>query len=368
MAKFEPPLYLDNAATTPLSPAALEVMRPYLQERFGNPSSLYRLGRQAKKAIEEARATIARALGVLPQEIYFTSGGTEADNWALRGIIERTILERGPNFWAPQGGAVLLTSQIEHHAVLRCAQYLERFFNLPVSYLPVDREGRVQPETLQAELGPNATLVSIMTANNELGCLQPIPQLAQRAHQAGAYFHTDAVQAVGHLDLQIPQLGVDLLSASAHKFQGPKGIGFLYLRQGIEIEPLLHGGAQERKLRAGTENVAAIVGMARALEESLRHLQQRNLHLQRLEDELLRLLREKGVPFKLNSHPPKLPGVLNLSFPNCEGETIQQRLNLQGIAVATGSACDSHDFQISHVIKALKLQREYALGAVRIAF
>lgn len=345
-------IYADHAATTKLSSKAIEAMRPWLWEEYGNPSTLYGLAQKPKKAILSSREKIAYAIGAQSNELFFTSGGTEADNWALKGIALR------------HRGGRIITSSIEHHAILHTCSFLEGL-GYEVVYLPTDKQGLVSQKDLDEAITPDTRLVSVMMANNELGTIEPINDLARVAHAHGVLFHTDAVQAVGHLPVNVNELDIDLLSASAHKFNGPKGIGFLYVREGTTIEPLLHGGGQERNMRAGTENVAGIVGMATALEERMASLESDSIRLEYLRSKLLCEL--DGVDFIVNGSENHVPGSLSVSFKNIEGEMLLHRLDLMGISVATGSACNSKETVLSHVIRAIKVPEEYANGTIRIS-
>ncbi len=348
-------IYADHAATSCLSPTAYQAMLPYLTTQYANPSTLYTLARDPQKALLKARETIASCIGAEPNEIYFTSGGTEADNWALLGTAFRHL---------PKTGRII-TSTIEHHAILHTCDFLQRI-GFTVEKLPVDKYGICHPASLAQALQQDALLVSIMLANNEIGTIEPIAELATIAHQHGVFFHTDAVQATGHLPIDVQALGVDMLSASAHKFNGPKGIGFLYLRHGVPLEPLLHGGAQETNMRAGTENVANIVGMSVALAEHMKNLAQETTYLQQLTTNLLQHLQAYKLDFIVNGARSKLPGSLSLSFNGIDGEMLLHRLDLMGIAVATGSACNSQDTIISHVLTAIDVPADYAHGTIRI--
>ena len=348
-------IYADHAATTALSPVAFAAMQPWLQDKYGNPSTLYSLAREPRKAVAAARQTIANCIGAQPEEIFFTSGGTEADNLALTGVAFRNAEQRGK----------IISSNIEHHAILHTCDFLKRM-GYETDILPVDHDGIVDTDMLKDRLTDTTQLVSIMLANNEIGTIQPIRELAVVAHQHGCLFHTDAVQAVGHIPVDIQALGVDMLSASAHKFNGPKGVGFLYIRKGVPIEPLLHGGAQELGRRAGTENVAGIVGMAEALREHHKQLNQEMQYLQDLTDALLLKLHDNRLDFILNGSRSRIPGNLSLSFRDADGEMILHRLDLMGTTVATGSACDSNAATLSHVIRAIAVPEEYAYGTVRI--
>ena len=350
-------IYADHAATTAMTPAARTAMEPWLQDRYGNPSTLYSFAIEPRRAVASARGTIAACIGARPEEIYFTSGGTEADNWALMGSA----------FWNPDQRGHIITSSIEHHAILHTCDFL-KCLGYDVDFLPVNQHGLISAETLVNYLRSETMLVSIMLANNEIGTIEPIKELAEVAHQHGCLFHTDAVQAVGHILLDVKDLGVDMLSASAHKFNGPKGIGFLYIRDGVPIEPLLHGGAQENNRRAGTENVAGIVGMATALQEHIENLGQEAAYLQKLADLLLKALRNTDLDFIVNGGDNRIPGSLSLSFRGAEGEMLLHRLDLMGTAVATGSACDSKNTVLSHVIRAIGVPDMYANGTIRITF
>lgn len=347
-------IYADHAATTALSPIAYEAMLPWLQDKYGNPSTLYRLARDPRKAVAQAREIVAAAINADPSEIFFTSGGTEADNWALKGAAFQH--ERGKG---------IITSAIEHHAILNSSIALERM-GYHIDTLQVDQEGVVHADTLQSALSNNIALVSVMLANNEIGTIEPIAELTQIAHQAGVLFHTDAVQAVGHIPVDVKRLQVDMLSASAHKFNGPKGIGFLYIRKDINIVPLLDGGGQEHGMRAGTENVAGIVGMATALQEHVEHMTQEIEYLNDLSDRLIDQLNQKELDFRINGSRNRVPGSLSLSFKETDGEMLLHRLDLMGTAVATGSACNSKEIILSHVIQAISVPQEYAHGTIRV--
>lgn len=349
-------IYLDNASTTPVRPEVLEAMLPYFSEEFGNPSSIYPLGQRAADAVAESRETLASALGAKPSEVYFTSGGSEADNWAIKGFA-RANASRGRH---------IVTSAIEHHAVLHACQALERE-GFEVTYLPVDPEGLVSPDELKASLRPDTILASIMFANNEIGTVQPIAELARIAHERGAAFHTDAVQAFCHEPLDVGALGVDMLSASAHKLYGPKGVGLLYVRRGVKVENLIDGGQQERGRRATTENVPGIVGFARAAElalgeRSLQHSRQSALRDRAIE----RILSE--IPHaRLNgSRTARLANNVNVSFEFIEGEGMLLQLAARGICVSSGSACTSGSLDPSHVLLAIGLPHEIAHGSLRL--
>lgn len=348
-------IYADNAATTRLDSAALEAMTPWLLEEYGNASQPYTFSRKPKRALAEARATIAECIGASPEEIYFTSGGTESDNWVIKSSA-----------FSDLGKRTMITSAFEHHAVLHSCTAIQRL-GFPVTYISPSNDGYITPALLEENITDCTRLVSVMFANNEIGTIQPIRRLCEIAHAHGALFHTDAVQAVGHVKINVQELGIDFLSASAHKFNGPKGIGFLYIRSGIELIPYADGGAQENAHRAGTENVASIVGMAAALKRNCDLLQQHQLHILNLEQQLLSHLDTAGIPYKRNGGASSLPGLLSLSFPGQDGEAILHRMDLMGISISTGSACDSVNTEISHVLKAIGLDEDHAKGTVRIS-
>lgn len=348
-------IYADNAATTKLDKAAFEAMTPWLVEAYGNASQPYAFARKPKKALADARATIAECIGTLPEEIYFTSGGTESDNWVVKGSA----------FSDPEKKK-MITSAFEHHAVLHSCAAIEHL-GYPVTYMQPLEEGYITPEILENNITGNTRLVSVMLANNEIGSIQPVRELCKVAHAHGALFHTDAVQAVGHIKINVRDLGVDFLSASAHKFNGPKGIGFLYIRNGVKLSSYLDGGAQENAHRAGTENTAAIVGMATALKVNCDLLKQNQQHISVLEKKLISRLDEAGVVYQYNGGNHKLPGLLSLSFPGKDGESILHRMDLMGISISTGSACDSVKTEISHVLQAIRLNEDYARGTIRIS-
>ncbi len=348
-------IYADNAATTKLDRSAFEAMRPFLLEEYGNPSQPYSFSRAVKKALRDARSTIASCIGALPEEIYFTSGGTESDNWAIKG------------FMYPKEPQEIIASLVEHHALLNACASVERV-GFPVRYLSVNREGIVEPELLQASISNETKLVSVMLANNEIGTVEPVPALAEIAHKHGALFHTDAVQAVGHIPVDVKALGVDLLSASGHKFNGPKGVGFLYIKKGTEIQPYADGGGQEHGVRAGTENVASIVAMAHALRKNCDRMAAVSERLARMEYHFLHTLNQSGVDYIRNGADNHIPGNINISIRDASGESLLHRLDLKGICVSTGSACDSVNIQVSHVIRAIGVPEEYARGTIRISF
>ena len=346
-------VYMDHGATTPLREEALEAMLPYLKEKFGNPSSIHSFGREARKAINEAREKTARALGADPEEIFFTSGGTESNNMAIRGAARL------------KGKGRIITSAIEHHAVLDVCKDLEKD-GFEVVFLPVDRYGMVDPRAVEEAIVPGTILVSIMMGNNEVGTIQPIREICALARKRGVFVHTDAVQCVGQLPVDVKELQVDFLSLSAHKFNGPKGVGALYVRKGIPLPPIYRGGGQERKLRPGTENVAGIVGLGRALELAVAELPEKTARLQKLRDRLIAgLTSMEGVT--LNGHPQKrLPGNVHLSFQYIEGESLLLSLDLQGVAASSGSACTSGSLEPSHVLTAMGLDHREAHGSLRL--
>lgn len=348
-------IYADNAATTALDPDAFEAMKPFLLVQYGNASQPYSFARPVKKALAVARKIIADCIGAQPEEIFFTSGGTESDNWAIKGT-----LQYGDN-------RAIVTSQIEHHAILNACAAVERL-GYPVAYLPVDGEGVVLPQVLKEGITDNTKLVSVMMVNNEIGTIEPIRQLAEIAHEHGALFHTDAVQAIGHIPVQVADLGIDMMSASAHKFNGPKGVGFLYIRKGTILQPYASGGAQEFGMRAGTENVAYIVAMAQALRKNCSQLEENANRIQRMEEIFLQTLSQAGIEFLRNGSSSHVPGIISISIKNASGEMLLHRLDLKGICVSTGSACDSVNTQISHVINAIAVPPEFAEGTIRISF
>lgn len=345
-------IYADNAATTQLSRAAYEAMQPFLLEEYGNASQAYTFARKPKRAMNDARASIADCIGADPEEIFFTSGGSESDNWAV--------------FGAATQGKRIITSSIEHHAILNPCSYYAKH-GAVVEIIPVDTKGVVESNSLAEAVASGNALVSIMTANNEIGTVEPIKELCEIAHQSGCIFHTDAVQAVGHMPINVNELGVDMLSASAHKFNGPKGIGFLYIRKGLMWPSLISGGGQEFGRRAGTENVAAVVGMATALTENIDNLSRNIQHLYGLEDIIISMLNESGVAYRRNGSNHHIPGNLSLSFKGKSGESLLHLLDFKGICVSTGSACNSKSTQISHVLQAIVLSEEYATGTIRIS-
>lgn len=350
-------IYFDHAATTPLDPRVAEAMRPYLEEAFGNPSSLYREGRETRRALDEARDVIARLLNAAsPREILFTSGGSEADNLALKGVA-----------WASaERGRHVVTSAIEHHAVLESARFLESQ-GFKVTYVKPDRSGIVHPEAVAEAITDETVLVSVMHANNETGVVQPVREIAAVARERGVPFHTDAVQSAGQLPIDVEELGCDLLSLSAHKFYGPKGVGILYVRRGTPIVPLIHGGAQEQGRRAGTECVAGIVGMAKALELALAEAEERSRRVRRLRDRLEAAIQARIPRVVVNGHPDlRLPGHLNLCIEGIDAESLLLNLDMAGISASSGSACASGSLKPSHVLLAMGLPRELAMSSLRL--
>ena len=350
-------VYADNAATTKLSPAVLEAMMPYLTEEYGNPSSLYRFGNHAKRAIEQARKEVADVLGAEPFEILFTGGGTEADNWVKE--IMRSLKARGKNHF--------ITSAVEHHALLHSAQRLQKE-GFEVTFIPVDREGQIDPEQVRAAIRPETGLVSIMFANNEIGTIYPIKEIGAICRQAGVLFHADAVQAAGHLPINVKEMDIDLLSLSAHKFHGPKGVGAFYCRRGIPLPSLIDGGAQERGKRAGTENVAGIVGLGAALRLANEEMSEASARVSAMRDRLIDGILQTVPMCRLNGpRHNRLPGNCNISFLGIEGESLLLRLDLAGIAASSGSACASSSLDPSHVLLAIGLPHEVAHGSVRLS-
>lgn len=348
-------IYADNAATTPLDPDAFESMKPFLLNQYGNASQPYSFAREPRRALKWARETIAECIGAQSNEIYFTSGGTESDNWAVK------------SYALYGGGKTILTSSIEHHAILNTCAAMKKL-GKKICYLPVDSEGIVDFDCLNEYLENLPGLVSIMLANNEIGTIEPLSDFADSIHAKGAFFHTDAVQAVGHIPIDVKHLGVDMLSASAHKFNGPKGVGFLFVKSGVQLSSFMDGGAQETGMRAGTENVAGIVGMATALRKNCDDLLKTRKHLIQIQDAFLGALSEANLDFKFNGSVNRIPGNVSISFRGVSGEMLLHRLDLKGICISTGSACDSKNVKISHVLKAIHLPDEYAKGTIRISF
>jgi len=348
-------IYLDYAATTPVHPEVVQAMLPYLTEQYGNPSSIHSFGQEARVAVEEAREKVASLIGARPDEIVFTGGGTEADNFALKGVA-----------YALRGkGDHIVTSSVEHHAVLEVCKFLEKE-GFKVTYLPVDRYGMVDPEDVRRAITERTILVSVMHANNEVGTVQPIAEISEIAHERGVYFHTDAVQTAGHIPVDVDELGVDLLSMSAHKLYGPKGVGALYIRKGTRIASFVHGGEQERGRRAGTENVPGIVGFGKAAELAESEREAEATRLSGLRDRLIEGILERIDYVHLNGHPTRrLPNNVHISVEFVEGESMLLNLDLEGIAASTGSACSSGSLEPSHVLLAMGLSHELAHGSLR---
>ncbi len=356
MSKF---IYADNAATTSLSPAAFEAMKPYFSEFYGNASSLYKLGGQSQKAVDNARAVIAECINApKPNNIFFVSGGSEADNWALKGAAE--LGER-------KNKKHIISSKFEHHAILHTLEYLEKH-GFEITLLDVHENGIVSPEELDKAIREDTALVTIMFANNEIGTVQPIKELAQIAHKHNVLFHTDAVQAVGNIPVDVQDLDVDMLSMSSHKFHGPKGMGALYVKKGIRLPNLIHGGAQERGLRAGTENTPGIVGMSVALKEAVEKIPEKNARLEKMRDRLIESLLKIDRSRINGDRIHRLPGNVNMCFEGIEGESLLLMLDLNGICASSGSACTSGSLDPSHVLLSIGLPHEIAHGSLRLTF
>ena len=362
-------VYADNAATTPLSEIAFNAMKPWLTEHYGNPSSLYRMGREAKEAINEARKVVGKCLNAAmpvnekndyaPGEILFTGGGSQADNLAIRGFMH------GPS---SKGRKHIITSKIEHHAVLYTCEALEKE-GYRVTYLNVDKEGHVDLEQLKNELSEDTALVSVMAANNEIGTIQPLKQISELAHSVGAKFHTDAVQAVGHMHIDVQEMGIDMLSLAGHKFRGPRGTGVLYVKNGIQLEPLVYGGGQERGLVSGTENTAGFIGLAAAGQDACEHLDEKMGYVKKLTDKLVKGIME-NIPYSHYTGDPvnRLPGTASFVFEAIEGEGLILRLDNAGVCGSTGSACSTGSLDPSHVLMAIGLPHEIAHGSLRLTF
>lgn len=351
-------VYADHSATTGVRPEVLEAMLPYLQGEYGNPSSIYKVARKSKEALENARKQVQKALNAqAATEIYFTSGGTEADNWALKGIFEA---------YGNKGNHIITTA-VEHHAILHTCEYLEKTRGARITYLPVDAEGFVKLDALRDAITPETILVSVIAANNEIGTISPLIEIGRICHEMGVLFHVDAVQAIGNTPIDVQAMNIDLLSLSAHKFYGPKGVGALYVKKGIKIPSFIHGGAQERKKRASTENVPGIVGLGKAIELVMAEMDEHIAHMVPLRDYLIDQIMEK-VPFtKLNgSREKRLPGHANFSFQFIEGESLLLMLDMCGICASSGSACTSGSLDPSHVLMAIGLPHEIAHGSLRL--
>ncbi len=349
-------IYLDNAATTKTAPEVVQAMLPFFTENYGNPSAIYEIAGRSKEAMDKARKQIADVIGANPEEIYFTAGGSEADNWALKATFEAYA----------QKGAHIITSAIEHHAILHTCDYLESR-GAKITYLPVDEAGFVDPQAVEAAITPETILISIMTANNEIGTVEPVREIGRIAHEHGILFHTDAVQAFGQIPINVDDDNIDMLSSSGHKLNGPKGIGFLYIRKGIKIHSFIHGGAQERKRRAGTENVPGIVGYGVAAERAAATMAERTKKEAELRDYMIGRI-ENEIPFtRVNGDRVKrLPNNINVCFRYIEGESMLINLDLNGIAASSGSACTSGSLDPSHVLLAIGLPHEIAHGSLRM--
>ena len=349
-------IYLDNAATTKTAPEVVEAMLPYFTEYYGNASTVYAFGEESKKAVTKGRDTIANALGAKPEEIYFTAGGSESDNWALKATADAYQSK----------GRHIITSKIEHHAILHTCDYLEQH-GFEITYLDVDENGRISLEDLEAAIRPDTILVSIMFANNEIGTIEPVAEIGRIAHEHGVLFHTDAVQAFGQVPINVDEMNIDMLSSSGHKLNGPKGIGFLYIRKGVKIRSFIHGGAQERKRRAGTENVPGIVGFGKAVELAVANMKERTDKEIELRDYLIGRI-EKEIPYvKVNGDRVKrLPNNVNVCFRFVEGESLLIMLDMKGICASSGSACTSGSLDPSHVLLAIGLPHEIAHGSLRL--
>lgn len=350
-------IYMDNSATTPLKKDVLNEMMPYLTDNYGNPSSVYSLGSKAKVAVEKARDQVANAIGADKKEIFFTSGGSEADNWAIRGIAYK-YKDKGNH---------IITTKIEHHAVLHTCQYLEKQ-GFQVTYLDVDEDGLIDLEELKNAITDKTILISIIFANNEIGTIQPIKEIGEIAKANNVYFHTDAVQAIGSIEIDVNELNIDLLSLSAHKFYGPKGVGVLYVKRGIRLDSIISGGGQERGKRAGTENVSAIVGLGKAIELATKNIEENNKKLVQLRDSLIKKTEDNIDHVRLNGHRTKrLPGNVNMCFEFIEGESLLLSLDMVGIAGSSGSACTSGSLDPSHVLLAIGLPHGIAHGSLRLS-
>jgi cysteine desulfurase len=351
-------IYLDHNATTPVHPEVFEAMLPYYKDKFGNASSIHSFGREAKVALEESREKVAKFINTSPQEIYFTSGGTESDNLAIKGTA----------FANRKKGKHIITSKIEHHAVLESCKFLEKE-GFEITYLPVDKYGFVDPDDLKKALRKDTILVSIMHVNNEVGTIQPLEELCKITKEKGAYFHTDAVQSVGKMPVDVQKLDVDMLSMSGHKIYGPKGVGAIYIKKGTRMTSWSHGGSHERSRRAGTENVPGIVGLAKTVEIARRDMEQQSQQMKNLTEAFYQKVTHAIPDVILNGHLEKrIPNTLNLSFKAVEGESIILSLDLKGVAVASGSACTSGTLEPSHVLSAMGISPEIAQGAIRFSF
>ena len=349
-------IYLDNAATTKTAPEVVDAMLPYFSEYYGNASTIYSLGAESKKAMDHARQTIADSLGAKPEEIYFTAGGSESDNWALKATAEAYASK----------GKHIITTKIEHHAILHTCEYLEKR-GFEITYLDVDRDGLISLDELKAAIRPDTILISVMFANNEIGTIEPIAEIGEIAKEHGVLFHTDAVQAYAQVPINVDEMHIDMLSASGHKLNGPKGIGFLYIRKGVKIRSFVHGGAQERSRRAGTENIPGIVGLGAAVERAMRIMDSKTRKEIELRDYLIGRLENEIPHCWLNGHRTKrLPNNINFSFLFIEGESMLIMLDMKGICASSGSACTSGSLDPSHVLLAIGLKHEEAHGSLRL--
>lgn len=350
-------IYMDHGSTTAVEEEVVQAMQPWFARWYGNPSGVYEFADNSKKAVEHAREVIAESIGAKPKEIYFTAGGTEADNWILKGIAFKD--------GAPRGRKHIITSAVEHHAVLHSCRFLEKM-GCDVTYLPVDETGMINVHELEQAIRPETVLISIMFANNEIGTIEPVREIGQIAQKYRIPFHTDAVQAYLHVPIQVEELGITALSASSHKFNGPKGVGFLYLREGTEAEPFLHGGAQEKRMRAGTENVPGIVGMGKAVELGMQYMKQDMGYVRELRDYMLYQLFREIPDLCLNgSSTQRLPGNINISLQSVEGASLLVLLDMEGICASAGSACSARDSSPSHVLQAIGLPEDLIRGTIR---
>lgn len=352
----EKSVYMDHSATTATDPDVVNAMLPWFSQKYGNPSSLYQLARESKNAIDDARSKVAGAIGAKSEEIFFTSGGTESDNWALIGSA----------FAFQKKGKHIITSGIEHHAIQHTCDYLKKL-GFSITYLPVDESGRIRPDELKSVITDETILVSIMFANNEIGTIQPIKEIGKICRDHGILFHTDAVQAIGNVPIDVADMNIDMLSLSAHKFYGPKGVGSLYIRKGARIDNYMHGGGQERKKRAGTENVPGIVGLGVAIEKAVKGLHENSTRICSIRNSLLDRILSEIPNTRLNGHrTERLPGNINVSFEFIEGESLLLLLDHAGISASTGSACSSGSLEPSHVLLAIGLPAEVAHGSLRL--
>ena len=353
MSRF---VYADNAATTAMSDTCVKAMLPYFTQNYGNPSSLYSVGRSARRGLDEARAKVAKCLNAEPTEIYFTGCGTESDNWALKGIAEAKAAK----------GKHIITSSIEHHAITHTLDWLKKR-GYEVTYLKADQNGGIDLQELEAAIRPDTILISVMMANNEIGTILPVAEIGRVAHEHGVLFHTDAVQAAGHIPIDVKAMNIDMLSISGHKFHGPKGVGVLYIRRGVRVPQLLHGGGQERNQRSGTENVPEIIGMAAALEEAVNNLPESMPRVSKMRDRLIEAF--KDIPYSRLTGDPvnRLPGIASFVFECVEGESLVLSLDAKGICASSGSACSSVSLDPSHVLLAIGLPHEVAHGSLRLS-